>query len=186
MNSIKPAPKSEGKRKAEDMEFGDIAWPGWSPLETQRRVEHLLNRYVECLADDALEQWPDFFVADACRYEIITRENTERGMPLAIMLCTSHGMLVDRVVSLRQANIYPRRWFRHLLSNVVIHGVDDSGLTVHSSFVVFQTRNSGETTIFSAGKYVDRIVLADGQLKFADKRVILDTHRVDTLLVNPL
>lgn len=185
MNSIKPAPQGGGDMKPVAAS-GDIAWPGWSALETQRRVEHLLNRYVECLADDALEHWPDFFVTDACRYEIITRENTERGMPLAIMLCTSHGMLVDRVVSLRQANIYPRRWFRHLLSNVVIHSVDDNGLTVHSSFVVFQTRNSGETTIFSAGKYVDRIVRHDGQLKFADKRVILDTHRVDTLLVNPL
>jgi anthranilate 1,2-dioxygenase small subunit len=167
-------------------ELDDFHWHGWSAQETQWRVERLLGRYVECIDDDALEQWPDFFVVDQCRYEIITRENTERGMPLALMLCTSHGMLIDRVVSLRQANIYPQRWFRHVLSNVVIHEVSADILNVHSNYVAFQTRRNGQTDIFSAGKYVDRIVMTDGALKFAEKRVLVDTHRVDTLLVTPL
>ena len=186
MTSIKPLPQGKKGKENQSVEFDDFHWHGWSAQETQWRIERLLGRYVECIDDDALEQWPDFFVTDQCRSEIITRENTERGMPLALMLCTSHGMLIDRVVSLRQANIYPQRWFRHVLSNVVIHEVSADTLSVHSNYVAFQTRRNGQTDIFSAGKYVDRIVMIDGALKFAEKRVLVDTHRVDTLLVTPL
>lgn len=186
MSSIKPLPQGKDVKENQSAELDDFQWQGWSALETQRRVEYLLGRYVACIDDDALEQWPGFFVVDQCRYEIITRENTERGMPLALMLCTSHGMLIDRVVSLRQANIYPHRWFRHVLSNVVIRDVAADALSVQSNYVVFQTRSNGQTDIFSAGKYVDRIVMGNGTLKFSEKRVIVDTHRVDTLLVTPL
>ncbi|AJP49412.1 anthranilate 1,2-dioxygenase [Rugosibacter aromaticivorans] len=155
-------------------------------MEVQWRVERLHSRYAACIDDDALESWPEFFTLDACRYEIIPRENVERGLPLALMFCTSRGMLVDRIVSLREANIYPQRWYRHIISNVLIQSVDADGLQVQSNYVVLQTRRTGQTEIFSAGKYVDRIVLHKGELKFAEKRVVVDTHRVDTLLVAPI
>lgn len=182
-NTSKPLPQAQ---EIQPPQPDDFRWNGWSALETQWRVERLLGRYVECIDDDALERWPEFFAADPCRYEIITRENAERGMPLALMFCTSRGMLADRIVSLREANIYPQRWYRHVLSNVVIKAVDAHSLRVHSNYVVFQTRRNGQTDIFSAGKYVDRIVMTDGTLTFSEKRVIADTHRVDTLLVAPI
>lgn len=163
-----------------------FTWNGWSAMETQWRVERLLSRYVACIDEDALEIWPEFFTPDACRYEIITRENVERGMPLALMFCTSRGMLVDRIVSLREANIYPQRWYRHIVSNVLIQSVDEDSLRVQSNYVVLQTRRNGKTDIFSTGKYLDRIVMRDGELKFAEKHVLVDTHRVDTLLVTPI
>jgi anthranilate 1,2-dioxygenase small subunit len=164
----------------------DFTWNGWSAMETQWRVERLLSRYAACIDEDALESWPDFFATDACRYEIITRENLERGMSLALMFCTSRGMLVDRIVSLREANIYPQRWYRHTVSNVLIQSVDAECLQVQSNYVVLQTRRNGQTDIFSAGKYLDQIVLNKGELKFAEKRVVVDTHRIDTLLVAPI
>ena len=161
-------------------------WQGATALETQWRVERFLSRYAACIDDDALESWPSFFAEDACRYEIITRENAERGMPLALMFCTSQGMLVDRIISLRQANIFPQRWYRHIVSNVRIQSVDKDSLRVQSNYVVLQTRRNGKTDIFSTGKYLDRIVMRDGELKFAEKHVLVDTHRVDTLLVTPI
>lgn len=164
----------------------DFMWQGCSALETQWRVERLLSRYVACVDDDNLEAWPSFFTQEACRYEIITRENVERGLPLTLVFCTSQGMLADRIVSLREANIYPQRWYRHIVSNVVIQAVTEDHLEVHSHYVVLQTRRNGQTSIFSAGKYKDRIVLQAGELKFAEKRVEADTHSIDTLLVSPI
>jgi len=52
--------------------------------------------------------------------------------------------------------------------------------------VVLRTRTNGVTEIFSAGSYRDRIVVEDGELRFAEKLVIFDTDRIDTLLVTPL
>jgi anthranilate 1,2-dioxygenase small subunit len=95
-------------------------------------------------------------------------------------------MLVDRIVSLREANIYPQRWYRHIVSNVLIQAVAEDYLEVHSHYVVLQTRRNGQTSIFSAGKYKDRIVFQNGELKFAEKRVVVDTHSIDTLLVSPI
>ena len=164
----------------------NFVWQGYSALETQWRVERLLSRYVACIDDDSLEEWPGFFTQEACRYEIITRENVERGLPLTLVFCTSQGMLTDRIVSLREANIYPQRWYRHIVSNVVIQAIAEDHLDVQSHYVVLQTRRNGQTSIFSAGKYEDRIVLRAGELKFAEKRVIADTHRIDTLLVSPI
>lgn len=164
----------------------DFMWQGYSALETQWRVERLLARYVACIDDDDLENWPNFFTAEACRYEIITRENVERGLPLTLVFCTSQGMLADRIVSLREANIYPQRWYRHVVTNVLIQAVTEDHLEVQSHYVVLQTRRTGQTSIFSAGKYIDRIVLQNGELKFAEKRVVVDTHSIDTLLVSPI
>ena len=72
----------------------DFTWNSWSAMETQWRVERLLSRYVTCIDEDDLENWPEFFALDTCRYEIITRENVERGMPLALMFCT--GTIAER------------------------------------------------------------------------------------------
>jgi len=174
------------KDKSSTMVPDDFIWQGYSAMETQWRVERLLSRYVACIDDDNLEEWPSFFTQDACHYEIITRENVERGLPLTLVFCTSQGMLADRIVSLREANIYPQRWYRHIVSNVLIQAVAEDYLEVHSHYVVLQTRRNGQTSIFSAGKYKDRIVFQNGELKFAEKRVVVDTHSIDTLLVSPI
>lgn len=39
-------------------------------------VEELYYDYVECIDDDELELWPEFFT-QACLYKVISRENFE-------------------------------------------------------------------------------------------------------------
>ena len=45
--------------------------------ELRFEAEELLDRYVQCLDEDRLEEWPDFFV-EKCVYKIISRVNVER------------------------------------------------------------------------------------------------------------
>jgi anthranilate 1,2-dioxygenase small subunit len=153
--------------------------------ELQFRVERLLAQYIECIDDDRLEDWPDLFVAD-CNYRIIPRENADRGLPLTLICCEGRGMLVDRVVSLRQANIYARHYYRHVLSNVHVKSVDSGAVIVQSNYVVFQTRRNGATDVYSAGKYMDKIVVSDSALLFKEKIVTVDTYRVDSLMATPI
>ena len=95
-------------------------------------------------------------------------------------------MLVDRVVSLRRANIYPLRHHRHILSTVRVLDVADESVRAQTSYLVLQTRGDGATEIYNAGKYLDDIVFADGRLRFSRKIAIFDTNRVDTLMVTPI
>jgi anthranilate 1,2-dioxygenase small subunit len=61
-------------------------------------------------------------------------------------------MLIDRVVSLRRANIYPTHHYRHVLSTARITAVEPTLIRAQTSYVVFQTRNNGETTIYNECK----------------------------------
>lgn len=148
-------------------------------------VEELLYAYVQTIDDDRLEQWPDFFVDD-CEYTIIPRENTDLNLPAAIMFCDSNGMLHDRIVALRKANIYPEHYTRHIVSNMRVTAAKDGVIHAEGNYLVLQTRMDGDTKIFNAGKYVDEIVRVDGQLKYRKKTCIFDTHRIQTLLVTPI
>jgi anthranilate 1,2-dioxygenase small subunit len=51
---------------------------------------------------------------------------------------------------------------------------------------VFKTCNDGESTVYNVGKYVDLIVRDNGLLKFQERSVIFDTHKITTLMVIPI
>lgn len=151
----------------------------------QFEVERLLAEYVQCIDDDQLEDWPNFFVDD-CVYKIAARENVERNMPVSAIFCDSKGMLIDRIVSLRQANVYERHRYRHIVSSTLVKTRADSHVTARSNYAVYRTRINGATELYSAGIYDDEIVVSKDRLLFREKVVVYDTDRIDTLLVTPL
>ena len=77
----------------------------------------LQDRYVAALDNDRLEEWPGLFTED-CLYEIIPKENEDAGLPAPVIHCDNIRMLRDRVVSLRNANIYEKPHYRHCLSGL--------------------------------------------------------------------
>ena len=151
----------------------------------QGAVDSLNAAYGLCLDDGRLEDWPEFF-AEGCLYQVIARENVENGYPAAVMFCDSKGMLIDRVVALRRATVFPEHFSRHLISRAVISSVEAGVVMAQASYVVLQTRNDGETRIYNAGKYVDRIVMKGGVAKLESRSCVYDTHRIATLLSTPI
>lgn len=148
-------------------------------------VEDLYARYVELIGDDRLEELPDLFVEN-CLYKVISRENFDRKMPVAAIFCDSRNMLIDRIVSLRHANIYPDHHTRHLVSNIRIAAMEASIIHTRASYAVFHTRNDGHSFVYNVGRYVDEIVREEGQLKFKSKLAIFDTHMIETVMVKPI
>jgi anthranilate 1,2-dioxygenase small subunit len=57
---------------------------------------------------------------------------------------------------------------------------------VRSNFCVFRIAQDGDTVTFATGRYLDRIVHDGDALRFRSRRVVLDSRRVDILLVFPL
>lgn len=148
------------------------------------RIEDLLTAYCHCIDDDKLERWPEFFTADAV-YQIIPREGYEAGHPLGIMLCKGRGMMSDRVRAMRQANIYEPQRYTHMLSRPEIKP-NGAGYHVRTNMHVVRTMEDGTSDMFVTGRYLDVVMLSDGAPLFAERRVLLDSRRVDTLLVVPL
>ena len=62
----------------------------------------------------------------------------------------------------------------------------DGALRSRASFMVARITNGAETDLFATGVYEDRVVHAGGGWRFAERVVVLDSDRVDTLLALPL
>jgi len=152
-------------------------------FELQLAVERLHARYAHALDSDALEAWPDFFTADGT-YRITTAENEARGLPLPVVYAEGRAMLNDRIASLRHANIYEPQRYRHIVSSVLVERDSESTVKSIANFLVVRIMENGEATLFASGRYVDRITFPD--LKYAERVVICDSRRFDTLLAIPL
>lgn len=148
-------------------------------------VEKLQARYVAAIDDDRLEAWPLCFT-DPCRYLIISAETYEKGQPLGVFFADSRGMLIDRVASLRRANIYEAQRYRHIVSSTLILGVADGIVTAQSNYLVTRIMQDGAMSLFSAGRYLDRIDLTGPEPLFREKLAIFDNKRIDTLLALPI
>lgn len=158
--------------------------------DTQRKIETLIYDYAHCIDDDRLEEWPDFFTEE-CRYDIIGREAFAKNMPVGIMSCDSRGMLKDRILALRTANIYEPHFYRHLISAIRIgekegDAEQDGAISVTSSYAIIRTMQEGDIAVFSSGKCLDKIVFEGGEAKFKERIVVCDTDRIDTLIVIPI
>jgi anthranilate 1,2-dioxygenase small subunit len=153
--------------------------------EARRSIEELQARYVRCIDDDRLEEWPSLFT-DPCRYLVTTRENVTRSLPFGLIECTTQGMLADRVEAMRRVNVYDPQTYTHHVSGLAVTRRDDGAFDARSNLLVVRTTGDGEMTLFVAGVYADVIEAGDGTARFRERIVIAESRRTDTLLVIPL
>ena len=149
------------------------------------RVSQLNADYARAIDDDRLEDWPAFFV-ERCLYKITSADNHRKGLPAGIVYADSRGMLHDRVAALREANIYERQTYRHLVGLPALLGDADGGMRTETPFLVVRIMRDGTMDLFATGRYLDVLVEVDGALRFRERIVVCDSGRIDTLLAIPL
>lgn len=141
--------------------------------------------YAHAIDSDALEQWPGFFTSD-CHYRITHVENEQEGLAAGIVYADSRAMLEDRIAALREANIYERQRYRHLLGMPLLEAAGADGTRARTPFLVVRIMATGQSEVFATGVYRDRFVLQDGQLLLAERVAICDSTVTDTLMALPL
>ena len=145
----------------------------------------LQERYTAALDDGRLEDWAALFTEGAL-YEIISRENESGGFPAPLVRCEGAAMMRDRVISLRHANVYEQPQYRHMLSGYAVITAADGTVGVRCSYAVINTTQAGDSFVYQAGQYQDYVVSTPDGWRFAAKRAVYDTHRVQTLLAYPV
>ncbi len=148
-------------------------------------IAELNAAYADCIDEDRLEEWPDFFV-DRCRYLVTSRASHEAGLRHGVIYCASRGMLVDRITSLRRANIFEPHRYRHIVGAPRVLGIADSVAEARANFLCMRIMHDGEARVFATGRYLDRIDVAAAPYRFIERLVLLDSQKIDTLLVIPL
>ena len=103
--------------------------PGAITLE---RILALQAAYIRCIDSNALESWPDFFL-DKCLYVVTSAQNHKAGFEGGVIYADTKGMLIDRIAALREANIYEKQSYRHIvgLPNIMKNG-GDSAESIHA------------------------------------------------------
>jgi anthranilate 1,2-dioxygenase small subunit len=152
---------------------------------TLERILALQAAYIRSIDNNELEAWPGFFL-DRCLYVVTSAENHKNGFSAGIIYADTKDMLIDRVASLRQANIYEKQSYRHIvgLPHVTKNGGDEA--ESETPFIVMRIMHDGETSIFATGIYLDTYRAAGTELKLAKRVVVCDSSRVDTLMALPL
>ena len=148
-------------------------------------VLDLLAEYGALLDLAQYDAWLDLF-AETCRYQVVPRENWDRGLPVALIFCDSRAMLEDRIMALREANKYNIHTDRHLIGLPRSLQSEGDGLLIETPFAVYQTDQEGETRLFGTGLYRDRLERRGSLFKIRDKFILLDSFAVPSLLATPL
>ena len=149
-------------------------------------VEDLYARYAALLDDGPLLEWPELF-AQECLYQVIPRDNYDRGLPLAIIRCESRGMLVDRIRATQETIMHEPRYLRHQITNVRVTGADAGRVDAVANYCVVEVLPDDLPRILSVGRYIDVLRRrGDGALEFSEKRCVYDSVLVPNTIVYPL
>ena len=156
------------------------------PLSTKHRqeIEDFLIDYSTAIDDGEISRWPDFF-GDPCLYKIVSKENDDAGLPLALLLCDSPGMVKDRCDAFSQLNVFGPRTWRHMISQVR-RNEEGETIKARSNFVIFETLSGKDTHILCTGQYRDTIVREHVGLKFRERICIYDTTMIPNSIVMPI
>lgn len=154
-------------------------------MSIKEDIRDLLDDYAQCIDEERYDDWLKLFTEDSL-YQIIPRENVDQNLPASLIYCTSKNLLRDRITSLVNANEYNPHYDRHIISGVRISEERAGVWRVGANYAVFQTNVEGQSKVFSVGRYADQVVRQDGRLLFKEKRVMVDTFSVPSMLATPL
>lgn len=95
-------------------------------------------------------------------------------------------MINDRILAIRETQVYEPRWWRHFLSGVRVLAVDGDTIKARANFLVTEAMSDTDPTLFLTGSYDDVLVRRDGRLLFKQRLAVLDNHYVRRSLVMPV
>lgn len=156
-----------------------------APVVTRAAIGALYDDYAYLLDEGEYDAWLELFTADG-DYQVVARENWERGLPLATMRCDSRDMLADRIEAIRHTQFFAARTMRHFVSVVRPGGNDERSTAVTANFLVTEATADDPARVHSVGQYRDHVVVDGGRLRFLHKLALYDAPLVLTSLVIPL
>jgi len=153
--------------------------------QTWLELQQLYADYALALDAGQWDRWPDFFT-DPCLYKLQSRENHERGFPLATLSLTSKGMLLDRVYGISQTIFHDPYYQRHVVGAVVVRKVELGLIHSEANYAVFRTKYDKESTVFNVGRYIDQVARTVDGLRFAQRLCVFDSEMIPNSIIYPI
>ena len=151
----------------------------------RQELRDLYEAIADALDDDRVETLPDHFVDDGV-YRVTTRENYDQGLPGSLMFCEGVPMLRDRILAIRETQVYEPRSWRHFISGVHVVGAEGDVVRARANFLVTEALSDQDPTVFLVGRYVDTLVRRGSRLLFQERIAVCDNHYVRRSLIMPV
>jgi len=151
----------------------------------RHELRDLYEEIGDLLDDNRVEELPGYFTED-CTYKVISRENYDQGLPAATMFCDGVAMLRDRILAIRETQVYEPRSWRHFISGVRVLAIDGELIRARGNFLVTEAFSDADPTLFIVGRYEDVLVRRDGRLLFKQRLAVCDNHHVRRSLIVPV
>jgi salicylate 5-hydroxylase small subunit len=148
---------------------------------------HTLYSEVAAVLDSGdISTWPDFFTEDGV-YRLQSRENFDRGLPLATLAFESRAMLRDRVYGAAETIYHDPYSQRHIVGLPRLLSQEaDGSLRCEASYLVIRTKRDAMPEILSVGRYLDRVVNTPDGLRFAERLAIFDNDLIANSIITPV
>ena len=154
-------------------------------FEDAGAIGRLLVAAIHAIDDGRFEDWPPLFT-EKCLYRILTRTDHQAGRQFGVWFCDTRAMLEDRVSSIRSVNVFEPHVYRHVLGPTEITGLLDGVYSAQTNYMLVRTMYDGDMTLFSAGRYLDEIVIESGRAALRSRTVVTDSVRYDTMVALPI
>lgn len=153
--------------------------------DVRMAIADLNADYASCLDERRDLEWPDFFSEDGT-YGMQARAHRDHAAQSATLRLVGIGMLRDHIRAVTQSPPYAAHPTRHIVGwpRVWIDG--DGVLAAEANYIIVRGRDEEPPLLFSAGRYLDRIVRVDGRLKFRERLCICDGAYPADPIVYPL
>jgi salicylate 5-hydroxylase small subunit len=166
----------------------------------QLEINHLNAQYARALDEKDFDQWPEFFIPEG-RYTVRSRENHERGLPLALIDLESQGMMRDRIFGVTQTIFHAPYYTRHVVSSTLVLGSTPTASVLppvqslsleptlwvsSTSYGVFRTKPTQNSEVFNVGQYWDHWTRTPGGLKLVSRVCIYDSEMVLNSFIYPI
>jgi anthranilate 1,2-dioxygenase small subunit len=151
----------------------------------RQELRDLYEEVADLIDDDKVESMPSYFAED-CLYRVTTRENFDQGLPGALMYCDGLAMLKDRILAIRETQVYEPRSWRHFVSGVRVLGVEGDLVHARANFLVTEALSDQDPTLFLVGRYLDTLVRQGSRLLFKERIAVCDNHYVRRSIIMPV
>lgn len=148
-------------------------------------LQQLYADYAATLDHGELARWPDYFTEDAV-YRLQSRENFDRGLPLAIMAYESRGMLRDRVVGVVDTIYHDPYSQCHIVGLPRLTKAGADALETEVPLLVVRTKRDAMPEMLLVGRSIDRIVRTGEGWRFASRVVVYDNDLIPNSLIDPV
>ncbi|WP_233839207.1 aromatic-ring-hydroxylating dioxygenase subunit beta [Paraburkholderia sp. ZP32-5] len=154
-------------------------------LALEAEIRRLYEDVADLLDDDEVERLPSYFIDD-CVYQVVSRENYSQNLPQATIYCDGIAMVRDRIIALRETQVYVPRIWRHFISGVRVTAIVDGAIHVRTNFMVTEAMLDADPIVFIVGQYLDVLVREGEQLKFRQRLAVFDNHHIRRSLIMPV